>query len=57
MTSAVFAPDYLTVGASGALFGWIAMWLVDIIQDYQYIRYPGAIIAITIVTVLISLGT
>lgn len=35
VTSAIFIPDLLTVGCSGALFGCIALWLVDVCQNLQ----------------------
>lgn len=56
LTSAIFIPTLLTVGSSGALFGIIAMWCMDIFQNIKKMRHPIVAIISIVSTVLISLA-
>jgi membrane associated rhomboid family serine protease len=50
--SAIFVPQYVTVGASGALFGILAMWCVDVFQNIKTLTHPFW----SIVGVLVAMG-
>jgi membrane associated rhomboid family serine protease len=52
LTSAIFIPKLLSVGASGALYGIIAMWCIDVFQDISKMKYPICSI-ITVVSLII----
>lgn len=54
VASAVFLPRYATVGASGALFGLLAMWTVMIFQDYHELKRPRVLIISTLISIVIS---
>lgn len=55
LTSAIFIPTLLTVGSSGALFGIIAMWCIDVFQNIKKIRHHVLAIVSIVSTVIISL--
>ena len=52
--SAIFVPQFATVGASGALFGLIAMWTVMLFQDYHDILHPMVAIVSTLFFIVFS---
>ena len=56
VTSAIFVPQFATVGASGCLFGLLGMWTVMIFQDYHEIQYPMVAIISTLFTIGVSFG-
>jgi membrane associated rhomboid family serine protease len=55
ITSAIFLPQYVSVGASGAIFGIIAIWAVDIIQNVKTLRHPVATVLCVVLFIVISL--
>lgn len=56
VASAIFVPQFATVGASGCIFGVIAMWTVMLFQDYHELHYPLLAIFSTLFTILVSFG-
>lgn len=52
--SAIFVPQYLTVGASGSIFGILGMTLVEMIKHYKIIANPFAMIITFIVIIVFS---
>jgi membrane associated rhomboid family serine protease len=56
--SAIFLPQYISVGASGAIFGILMMWCVDVFQNIKMITHPvWSIIGVTVAMgVSIGLG-
>lgn len=57
LMSAIFVPrNLVTVGASGALFGIIMMWIVDVAQHYKQIQRPLLTLLIPVIAVVVSIG-
>lgn len=53
--SAIFtSPHLATVGASGALFGLISMWTVDVVQNIKRVKYPIGTLVTIVVSILFS---
>jgi hypothetical protein len=52
--STVFVPCGISVGASGALFGYIGVLFVDLIQNWKSLRNPWCNLATLVVTAVIS---
>lgn len=46
--SSIFIPQYLGVGASGALFGIIGVWVVEIFKQFSILAHPWITIITTI---------
>ena len=55
LTSAIFIPKLMTVGSSGALYGVIAIWCVDVFQNIKHMTHPVASIISVVSVVVISL--
>ena len=56
LTSAIFIPEMLTVGASGALMGVIGMWVVDVCTNLKMIYRPWLSLLFIVVSLLITFG-
>lgn len=55
LTSAIFLPYLMSVGANGAIYGTIALFILDLIQEY-YTRYRGSFfVKMSLITTIISL--
>jgi len=56
ITSAIFNPTEVQVGASGALFGFLGVLLSDLIQNWGLLQNPVRNLVGLIFTILISLA-
>lgn len=55
LTSAIFLPYLVSVGASGAIYGTISLFLLDLIQEY-HTRYRGSFfVKMSLITTIISI--
>lgn len=54
LTSAIFIPNLMSVGASGALYGIIAMWCIDLFQDIKILPHPCLTISSVVVLIFVS---
>lgn len=52
--STVFIPCNISVGASGALFGFMGVLVVDLIQNWKHLRNPVCNLLTMVITTLIS---
>lgn len=56
LTSAIFIPTLMSVGASGALYGIIATWCMDVFQNIKYMRHPILSIVSVVSMIVLSLA-
>jgi len=56
IVSCIFLPAEVTVGASGALFGFLGVLLSDLIQNWNLLQSPLKNLISLLVTILISLA-
>jgi len=56
LSSVIFVPNLVMVGASGSIFGLIGVLGIDLIQNWKCIKYPFFHAAIWVISVLISLA-
>jgi len=54
--SCIFLPKTVSVGASGAIFGFFGILLVDLIKHWKKIKNPVTNLIIFIVSMVISIG-
>jgi membrane associated rhomboid family serine protease len=54
--SAIFTAEYITVGASGAIFGIIMMWCVDVFQNIKILAHPFWSVVGVIAAIGLSIG-
>lgn len=54
--SALFSPTLLTVGASGAIYGFLGVLVVDLIKNWKKLDRPCRTYGILFVSIVISLG-
>lgn len=54
LVSAIFLPKSVTVGASGSIFGFFGVLLVDLIKNWKKLPRPGRSLGILIVSIIIS---
>lgn len=52
--SAVFLPDQVTVGASGAIFGFHAVLLVDLLKNWTHVKSPKMKLLIIFISIVIA---
>ena len=52
--SAIFTPGFVTVGASGALFGMFGMWTVEIFKYFRLLHYPWGTLFGMLLSMVIS---
>ena len=52
--SAIFVPGLVTVGASGALFGMVGMWTIEVIKHFRSLQYAWGTLISLIIFMLIS---
>lgn len=54
--SAVFLPNQVTVGASGAIFGFHGVLLVDLIKNWRHVKGPKMKLLMVGVSIVIAFG-
>jgi membrane associated rhomboid family serine protease len=54
LLSAVFLPNQVTVGASGAIFGFEAVLLVDLIKNWSHVKSPKSKLLLVGVSIIIA---
>jgi len=54
--SAVFLPNQVTVGASGAIFGLEAVLLVDLLKNWTHVKSPRMKLLLVLVSIVIGFG-
>jgi len=54
--SAIFVPNFVTVGASGALFGIIGLWTIEIFKHFKLLQRPWFTLISCIIVILTSFG-
>lgn len=56
LASAIFVPNQIMVGASGAIFGLVGVVGVDLIQNWKRIKCPIVQMVVWVISVVISLA-
>jgi membrane associated rhomboid family serine protease len=52
--SAVFLPNQVTVGASGAIFGFHAVLLVDLLKNWTHVKSPKMKLLMVLISIVIA---
>jgi membrane associated rhomboid family serine protease len=56
LSSAIFVPNQIMVGASGAIFGLVGVVGVDLIQNWKRIKCPLLQMVVWVISVIVSLA-